>query len=517
MFGQASLARRTSIARRRSYSTSTPAPTGGLNQRDALSDMKPDEASILENWFPEQGDVRVRRGHSSHATGLGASVESLMAWHSPSSSKLFGAADDEIFDVTSSGAVGSAAVGSLTNGRWQHVNFGTSGGHFLIACNGADTPVTYNGSAWGTVGFTGSGLTTSTLVHVNAHRQRLFFIETASTSFWYLDVNAITGTATEYPLYSFFKLGGYLMAMGTWTRDGGDGSDDMAVFLSSKGEAVVFYGSDPSTAADWFSVGTFRIGKPIGRRCMVKIGADLVIITEDGVVPMSRVLPTGRSDPNAALTRKISEGFNDAVRNYGSLYGWQPILYPKGHMGVFNVPLSSTESFQYVVNTETGAWTKFTGLDAACWEVYADNLYFGGTDGSVYLADTGENDNGAFISTDARTAFHYFGKPAQLKQFRMLRPLIASVGDVNPAVAVNVDFADTQPAVSPGLLVSPGTEWDAAYWDEADWGPSETIVSGWTAVGGLGYCAAIRFRTQTKAQGAKWFANDWVLEPAGMI
>ncbi len=40
-----------------------PAPTGGINARDSLTDMKPDDAVTLTNVFPESRSARaIRRG-----------------------------------------------------------------------------------------------------------------------------------------------------------------------------------------------------------------------------------------------------------------------------------------------------------------------------------------------------------------------------------------------------------------------------------------------------------------------
>ena len=54
-----------------------------------------------------------------------------------------------IYDVSSSGAVGAAAVSGLTNARHQHTMFATSGGQFLVICNGADGVRTYDGTVVG--------------------------------------------------------------------------------------------------------------------------------------------------------------------------------------------------------------------------------------------------------------------------------------------------------------------------------------------------------------------------------
>ena len=169
-----SAARRLAPANRlRGYTT--PAPVKGWNARDSLANMDEADAVILDNWFPEESWVRVRRGHASHATGMVSAVESLMSWSGPTSAKLFAAAGTSIFNATSAGAVGAADLTGLTNARWQHTMFGTSAGNFLYIVNGADAPRYYDGSSWTTPALTGT--TPANMIHMNAFKSRLFFIE----------------------------------------------------------------------------------------------------------------------------------------------------------------------------------------------------------------------------------------------------------------------------------------------------------------------------------------------------
>ena len=161
---------------KRAIIQTVPAPTGGWDTRNAVSAMPPMNAVILDNWFPETEKVTLRGGSAVHATGLGGSaeaVETLMEYNKlDGTNELFGACGAEIYDCTSSGAVGSAVVSGLNNARWQFVNMGTSGGQFLLAFNGQDTPRTYNGSAWANA--TMSGPTIANCIRCNTHHRRIW-------------------------------------------------------------------------------------------------------------------------------------------------------------------------------------------------------------------------------------------------------------------------------------------------------------------------------------------------------
>jgi len=286
--------------------TTVPAPIGGWNAKDAPDLMGPADAIALDNFFPGDSKVYLRNGHTSHATGLGNNTETLMAYDGAGTKKLFGIAGSSVFDCTSSGAVGAASVTGLSSALWGYVNMATSGGPYLWMWDetATDAPYHYNGSAWAQPTLT--GITASDVMGGMVHKRRLFVLLNNSLKFGYLAVNSIAGAVSTFDLSSLFAFGGELVACGTWTRDGGAGADDLAVFITSNGECAVYGGTDPSTAANWVLVGVFKIGNPIGKRCLMKVGADLIVNTDAGVTPLSQVLQSGESAPSTAVSRRAT-------------------------------------------------------------------------------------------------------------------------------------------------------------------------------------------------------------------
>lgn len=505
-------------SRARSVSTSTPAPVGGWNVRDSIAAMKPEFATRLDNWFPDQSEVRVRRGHAQHTEDgdVDGDVESLMAWNGPSSSKLFAAAAGSIYNATTPGAA-SEDVTSLASNRWQHVMFGTSGGKFLYIVNGSDAPRYYDGSAWTVPTITGSGLTAANLIHINVFKNRIFFVEKDTLNAWYFPVETIAGSISKLDFGPFCRKGGHLVAMATWSIDGGTGLDDYAVFVTSKGEFLIYQGSDPSSTSGWFLVGVFDLGAPVGRRCFMKLGGDLCFLTLDGFIMLSSSMISSRTNTAVNLSDKISRAVKDVLRDRADNFGWQPIFYPRGNYALVNVPIQENgSSHQYVINTTTRAWCRFIGQDAFCWEIYNDELYFGGTD-NVYKADTGLDDNGADIRADARTAFTYFNRRGQIKQMSMIRPMVTVDGSLYAAIAVNMDFEDVAPTAVPTFTSDEGEEWDDAEWDVASWGVGATVNKDWQSVTGLGYAAALRMKVVANNGSISWQATDWIWQPGGVI
>ncbi len=483
----------------------------------ALTNMPGQNALTLDNWFPSTDKVTLRKGYTSHATGMTGRVETLIQYTGlTGAGKIFAANDGKVYDVSSVGAVGAAVLSGKSNDRWQQVQIGTSGGQFVMIMNGADTPQTYNGTSWANAGMTGP--TIANLIWCNVHQRRLWFGEEDSLSAWYLAANAITGSATEFPLHGLASLGGYIMAMGTWSRDAGDGSDDVAVFLTSEGQAIVYQGTDPSAAATWSLVGVFRIGKPIGRRCMIKAGADLIIITQDGFVALSTILGGDRSQTDGvAISAQINKSVNDAVISAGGTYGWEPFLYPIGTMLIFNVPQSTNVFHQYVFNTITNKPCRFTGLNAICWALNNDIAYFGGTDGAVYRADNGTSDNGKNIEADAVPAFSFFGSPGVQKSFKLGEPIFQSAGNPNAALDLNVDFEVQAPASVASASPASGGLWGDALWGQGTWGSADQIYRGWRPVHGIGEAASMRVRVSTNSSSPAWIATKYLFVPGGQV
>jgi hypothetical protein len=495
------------------------APTGGWNARDALTEMEPEDAVYLDNMIPDTLGVRLRRGVTTHATGVtGNFVESLMEYSSPGSNpKLFAASPTAIFDVTAE-ATATSVVSSLSNGRWQHTMFNAGGGDYLVIANGADSVRNYDGSSWTTPAIT--GVTSSTLVGVHSHMSRLWFIENASLSVWYLPVLSIAGAATEINLAEVSKKGGTLMAMGSWSRDGGEGLDDVAVFITSEGEVHVYAGTDPADATTWGRVGTFNAPRPIGRRCLIKLGADLCYLSEQGVLPLPQFLAESSAGVNKlAVTDKISGAFKSAYRDNADLFGWEVIEYHKENLLIVNVPIRERATqHQYVMNLRTGSWCRWKDVPAGCWGKKGNDLFCGGNDGKVRrygATNTTYDDDEEPINALGVQAFNEFGTPMQ-KRFTMVRPWVSAPTDYVPQVKMLVDFDESLPSFDPIAFEEIGPEWDVAEWDVADWGSSSDATAYWQSVTGTSVVGAPAVAAALTAPFV-WNKTDVLYEPGGVL
>jgi len=504
-----------------SRTVSIAAPVGGWNARDPIGAMGPLDAVYMDNYIPKTTTVALRSGYTNYATGIVGDVETLAAYNSATTEKLFAAAGSNVYDVTATGIVGAPVVTGQTNARWQTFNVSTAGGQFLYMVNGADKPLLYNGTTWVSVDGASTpaitGVTTTNLIHGTVWKNRAFFVEKSSLKVWYLPVASIGGAASAIDFTALFGDGGYLVAMATWTLDAGYGMDDHAVFISSQGQVAIYRGTDPSSAATFALVGVYNVGSPVGRRCFEKFGSDLLIITQDGLLPLSKALMTSRVASGISLSDKIQQAIGDSVITSGTNFGWQCKLYPRESLVILNVPVSG-QIQQYVMNTITGAWCRFTNWNALCWERFRDRVYFGQTGGTA-LAFEGTNDAGVNISADGMQAFSNFGAGTSLKRFVLCRPILYSDSpSVGVAIGVGIDY-ELDPVVNTPTFSAVGTTglWDIGIWDGSTWGGNMTIRKDWQNLQGVGYAAALRIKTASNVGQVQWASTDYVLEDGGIL
>jgi hypothetical protein len=470
---------------------SLPAPLGGWDTESPLPAMKPDGAVILDNWIPRGGKLEFRRGFVEQCTGTADPVETLIPYKGdPAGDKLFAASGAFLYDVSAAGALPSAAYASAETARWNFTNFANDAGRWAILANGAQQPLAYNGSTFTAESYTYGGTVSfdqTKLKYVFAHKARLHFIQADSLRVWNPAVNAIAGAVTLLDLGPVFTLGGVLVGGARLTLDGGVGPDDFACYVTSAGQVAIYQGTDPSDATNWALVGVYTLPRPVGDRCVLEYGADVLLVTEVGLLSLSTALKTALADQQSkSLSRRISTGFSDAASSYRDNFGWSLTAYAgRGSLLIVNVPTAElSESEQFVRCGETGGWCRFTGIDAICWGVANGNPYFGSTLG-VYRWDTGASDNGEPIVADVLPAFSAFGNRTRTKDFTMVRALMRAPAIVRPALQVVTDFDKSTVPTAVQTVVTSG---DISPADATD------IRNDWTGAAGSGYYGAPRMR-----------------------
>ena len=518
-----------------SITKTLPAPVEGWDSSTALAQMKPLRAVQLKNWFPQPGYVEIRRGYQAHGTGVGTgstAVETLMTWNGQSSSKMFAAGGGTIYDVTVAGA-GSSSLTTLSEDRWQWINYVTSAGTTYLYCvNGTDSARHYNGSAWAAPAIT--GVSSTDLIHISQHKKRIWFVEKDSMSAWYLAADAVAGAATEFSVGGLFDQGGYLVATHTWTVDGGAGIDDLMVFISSKGQVAIYQGTDPAASDTWALIGVYNLPAPIGRRCVISYGSQPLIITTSGVLQLGLSLKNDKSQLDAAaITTRILQAMHNHAKSYSANFGWELCAYTAGTRLILNIPTSENSvAEQFVMNSLTGAWCEFDNHNANTWVVFNERLYFGGNTGTVYRADYTSGDVNTAITATGQTAYVMIGRGGQNHRYSMVQPLIYTDSASRLGIGVSVDFVETFDLSSPSGDSASSAQWDVAVWDVDEWGGGEwgggpVYRNDWVSTPAIGRFASVKFKAVTNLGATTGLlapenviqVNSFVLlaEPGGVL
>jgi hypothetical protein len=417
--------------------------------------------------------------------------------------------------VTGNTVTVAGAVPAEFNGAYRITVTGPTTFTYVMATapsGDASTVGTY------TVKYYVTGLNSDKFATVNLFKERLYFVEEDSLSFWYLPVDSINGAVSEFPLGGIFKRGGFLQAMGTWTIDAGYGVDDLAAFITSNGEVAVYKGSDPSDPNDWSLVGLWNVGQTFSRKCVFKFGGDMLLLTEDGLVPLSAGLQSTRLDPRVNLTDKIFFAISQAASAYGNNFGWQMNYFAKQNMLILNVPVTGG-SEQYVMHNITKSWARFTNINANCWEMSGQDMYFGGNGfvGKFYdtYADAGTN-----IRAFTQQAYSYFDRRGQLKRFTLVRPILQTdngVPNVLCGISVDFDTVDLTTQISFNPVIDPIGLWDVDVWDSSNFGGGLITTRIWQGVTGLGYAGSISLNVVSQGIELHWASTDYVMESGGVL
>jgi hypothetical protein len=587
----------TAPQRRTATTASVASPIGGWNARDSIANMPPLDAVTLNNFWPTPTDVQLRLGYTKFSTGITGQVNSLMNYAGVTNQKLFAAAGTNIYDASASTAV---AVKTITNDKLQHVNVGTIGGHFMVAVNGDDAALLYDGTNWisyaststaqtintitrggtgnltatvttavahglitgnqivvagasptqynGTYIITRTGATTftytmatapatnattvgtytinyaitgvnsNTFVHVNLFKNFLFFVQENSMEVWYLPVGQVSGVATKLDFGGIARMGGYIQAMGTWTIDAGQGADDYAVWITNNGETIVYNGTNPDSADTWALKGVWQLGQTFNRRCFLKWAGDILLLTQDGLVPLAAALQSSRLDPRVNLTDKIYYAISQEASLYSNNFGWQINYFASENMLMINIP-SGEGVKQFCMHTISKAWCSFSNINAKCWELSYDKMYFGGN-GFVGSFWDAYSDDGNNINAVVQQAYSYFEAPGQQKRFTMIRPIFQTDnGFPGILVGINTDFdaQNSLGAVSFNAVSTAIGVWDTAKWDTDIWGGTLSLNKLWQGVTGIGYSGGIIMKVASQGIDVHWVSSDYVMERGGVL
>lgn len=473
-----------------------PAPIRGLVLNENLATPSPGSAKVLDNWICTTTGAKVRGGTSQHVQ-LGAKVTAMFAYRTGIFETAFGATATAIYNITAAALVTPAPVVSgRTSGAYSAQQFGTAGGDYLYAVNGADDALLYDGATWTLINGASTpaitGVATASLSNVWSFANRLFFVEKNTQTAWYLPVDSIGGALNSFSLAGIFKKGGSLLFGATWSLDAGDGLDDKCVFVSDQGEVAVYEGTNPGSAADWRKAGVYNVTTPLGPRGTMQAGGDLLIATQSGLVALSQAIQRDTAALElAAVSAPIAPIWREKAFTLSG-GNWEIEKWPAQNILIVSQP-GDDESTCLVANLQTGAWSRFTGLNVQVLCFFGGFVYFGGADGIVRRFESGGADDAAIYTATYIGAGEDLGVGFVQKTVMQMRAVFRFSTPLRPMVSAKVDYMTTPSEPPNAAPIAPGAAlWGFAVWGSSKWGAtalSETRGM-WVSVGRTGYTVA---------------------------
>lgn len=371
---------------------SIPAPVGGINARDSYANMPITDAVWLQNLIPGTNYCETAPPceyyYPTGGPGPGPlDCATLAPYEVDSTASLLAVIGTgilwDIIDITIPAAP-VTLLAAQTSGIYVYSMFQSN----LIMCNGTNTPQIYDGAIC--TNMLAAGPTLTNLRGVITYKGRAYYWETSSQSFWYAAAGAFQGALTAFPVDTLTSKGGRITLLTTFTRDGGEGADDLFIIVMNTGEVLVYQGDDPGSAIAWELVGKFQIPKPLGVRSILRIETTTLIITYEGIVDLAKVLAGNTYPLISDKVRKIltfDPNIDATLIDYISILDFQEA---RSYL-VNDVSQANTNKFVLLtpqalaVTKDSGAWWTYSGsaevgfdtgtIVSSC--VWQNRTYFG--------------------------------------------------------------------------------------------------------------------------------------------
>ena len=463
----------------RARGTTLPAPMQGVNATRVLTEMESQEAIFMINIMPEDFGCAVRDGYVEWANGwTGTPARTVITFEGnvDADDKLWVANSEGIWDVTTKGTISPTKDVAFPSpdenaGICSYVNYGNDNGdRFLLLCDGENGYYvwTQTTDTWAKIATGGGGITGADpdlFNFVMIWKQRVWFVERNSGRAFFLSKSEeFLGAAILFNFGDQFRFGGPLVSIHNWTLDGGAGVDDYLVAISGAGDVIIYRGTDPTSSADFFLVGSWYVGRlPAGNRVASGFAGELYILSVQGLLSLSQLLNGSSTDkPETYVTKKIAPYIRSVMNDTITEFGWHIHVHPKQSLLFINSPPRLGKGqFAFTLYFGTLGWGSTRGLakaHTANWQ------------GEVYWSDIGRNKlfisqghvDGVYIDPDVDgepeaiewdllTSYTVLDAPATYKRVQYIRPMFIGGGTPTFNVKAAYDFDVLEQSGSPAF------------------------------------------------------------------
>jgi hypothetical protein len=276
--------------------------------------------------------------------------------------------------------------------------------------------------------------------------------------------------------------------------DSGTGLDDKCIFVTDQGEVAVYEGTDPSSANTWGLVGVYQVGIPLDKHAVFQVGGDLLIMTKEGIVPISQAISKELTGLRlSAISFSIEDAWRSAVAGITANAPITASLWPdKGRLLIGTPEMDQNKDVCFVANAATGAWARYTGWQVRASTVFGGEMYVCDEAGIVCKADVGGDDNGTSYTAVWVPKFSDFGAAGvKMANIVGLTSRSAAAFDFGAQIFANYVVGEiTNPSAIPAPASS--SAWGSGVWGTMVWGDGGSLVAQqkWRVAYGTGFAIA---------------------------
>jgi hypothetical protein len=233
---------------------------------------------------------------------------------------------------------------------------------------------------------------------------RVFYWSPKTNELIYTALGAIGGTLVRFPTETVSQTGGGVKLCTSLTMDGGNGPDDLFVIILTTGECLIYQGDDPGDAKAWEIVGRFNLPVPINANCVVRIGGDVLMLTNKGLIPLQQYIKGQLGQITQPWLRQI----NPYIERF---FSWSIIItsinarlrYSDGENKLFVHMRGSANGITLVFDVRNGTWAVWAVGPYINDGVGESRYFLVATLSTVSMLDSNQIGNVTYLSVNHTT------------------------------------------------------------------------------------------------------------------
>jgi hypothetical protein len=281
-----------------------PAPFRGMDQSTPIAVLQNPFCQNLVNFNVTEAGLSLRNGDSKHATLPYSAltyqlVMGIFAFSGQAVLVAMTSAGLRYYTIQEDGTIATSHTGVTST--FFPVNAAIFAGYifFFKGITAGGFLDKWDGTTWSTIGYTGIAGARSGC----AYKSR-FYLVNLSTSYYYSDINAITGAVTEVPLAGILRYKSPIAIVTSISIGDSISSEELFVIITYTGEVLFYAGSFPN-GSDWSIVGRAKIPETIFDKT-IPYNGDVLVLTKQGLYSIRQLFLTGKDKiSNLTLSTEI--------------------------------------------------------------------------------------------------------------------------------------------------------------------------------------------------------------------